>query len=82
MIYGELPLAEMERAAWQRGDHATAELILLAIEHEESVNEAERLQSLIDGIQARITEANWRTGKKAELRELVESIVNELAEGK
>ena len=83
MIYDIDPdYATLERNAWQRGDHEQAQAFELLMEQEETLTENERLQGIVDGIQERITEANWRTGKKAELCELVESIVNELAEGK
>jgi len=81
MIYEDTNLAEQERDAWQRGDYEAADLLALALDAGETQADADRLQSIVDGIQERITEANWRTGKKAELRDLVESIVNELAEG-
>ena len=83
MIYGtKLDYATEERNAWQRGDNQQAEVFAALMEQQETLTENDRLQGVVDGIQERITEANWRTGKKAELRELVESIINELAEGK
>ena len=82
MIYGTEPdYVTLERNAWQRGDYEAADLLALALDAGETQAEADRLQSIVAGIHERITEANWRTGKKAELRDLVESIVNELAEG-
>ena len=83
MIYDtERDYATLERNAWQRGDYEQAAAFAALLEQEETLTENEHLQGIVDGIQERITEANWRTGKKAELRELIESIVNELTEGK
>ena len=82
MIYGTEPdYVTLERNAWQRGDYEQAQAFALLMEQEETLTENDRLQGIVAGIHERITEANWRTGKKAELRDLVESIVNELAEG-
>jgi len=81
MIYGELDLATEERNAWQAGDYQRAQALALAIDAAEDAPRVEELQDVLDAIRERITEANWRTGKKAELRDLVEAIVNELAEG-
>ena len=79
MLYTDRDLATEERNAWQRGDYAAAELLALAIDLEPDALRADELQSKLDNIRERITEANWRTGKKAELRELVEQIIAELA---
>ena len=81
MIYGERDLATEERNAWQAGDYQRAQALALAIDAAEDAPRVEELQDVLDAIRERITEANWRTGKKAELRELVEAIINELAEG-
>ena len=82
MIYTEdLPLSDIEREAWQRGDYMLAEVAATALAATDATAEADRLQGIVDGIQERMTEANWRTGKKAELRELLEAIYNELVEG-
>lgn len=76
-----MDFATAEREAWQRGDMAQAAAFALALDAEEAQAETEQLRDIVDGIRERITEANWRTGKKAELRELVEAIIAELAEG-
>lgn len=81
MVYTDKALNEQERAAWLSGNYELAEALALAMEADQAETELYNLRSVVDGIRARITEANWRTGKKAELRELVEAIVNELAEG-
>jgi len=81
MIYGDLDLATEERNAWQRGDKRLADALALAMDADEQSALVDKLQNVVDGIRERITESNYRTGKKAELRELVEAIVNELAEG-
>ena len=81
MIYGtEKDYATLERNAWQRGDYQQAEVFAELLDVEQTQSEVDRLQDIVEGIRERITEANWRTGKKAKLRELVESIINELAE--
>lgn len=77
----DLPLSTIEREAWQRGDSLLAAVAAQAADNEDAQTEVERLQDVVGGIRDRITEANWRTGKKAELRELVEAIIGELAEG-
>ena len=82
MVYTDRNIAEQERDAWQAGNYELAEALAMAMEADEAETELYNLQSVVDGIRERITEANWRTGKKAELRELVKSIINELAEGK
>ncbi len=79
MLYTDRDLVTEERNAWQRGDYAAAELLALAIDTEQDALRADDLQSKLDNIHERITCANWRTGKKAELRELVEQIIAELA---
>ena len=81
MVYGDTDLATEERNAWQAGDYQRAEALALAMDAGEADELASQLQGVVDGIRERITEANWRTGKKTELRELIEAIVNELAEG-
>ena len=80
MIYTSQYLSEQERAAFQRGDRERAELLGKLIDAETDAERIGELENVIDGIRERITEANWRTGKKAELRDLVEAIVAELAE--
>ncbi len=79
--YHETDYATAEREAWQRGDMAQAAAFAMALDAEEAQAETEQLRDIVEGIRERITEANWRTGKKAELRELVEAIIAELAEG-
>ena len=74
MIYGTENYAERERAAWQAGDHERAELLGLAGELDAALDKA----NLLDAIHDRIIEANWRTGKKAELRELIEQILADI----
>jgi hypothetical protein len=80
MVYGELELTTEERRAWQAGDYLRAEALALAIDAGEDHERASELQCIVDDIRDEITAANWRTGKKAELRKLVESIINKLAE--
>ncbi len=82
MTYDQSDLATLERHAFANGDTLIAELAGLALGHEEETERSEQLQSIIDGIEQCICEANWRTGKKAELRELIEAIRNEIIEGK
>jgi alkyl sulfatase BDS1-like metallo-beta-lactamase superfamily hydrolase len=79
MIYGTQNLEEQERNAWQRGDYPLAEALQLAIDADEDQERASELQCIVDDIRDEITAANWRTGKKTELRELVEKIVAKLA---
>lgn len=73
--------ATLERNAYQRGDMALATACAAAMDAESAADEAGRLRDVVEGIRERITEANWRTGKKAELRKLIEAVINELAEG-
>ena len=80
MVHTDSNLSEQERDAWQAGNYALAEALALAMEADEAETSRYNLESALEGIRGLITEANWRTGKKAELRELVESIVGELAE--
>ena len=80
MIYGTQNYSERERAAWQVGDHERAELLGLAGELDAKIEEAEALRSIVEGIDARLTEAPWRTGKKVELVALIEGIREELRE--
>ena len=80
MVYTDADLATQERNAWQAGNYDLSEALALAMRADEAETELYNLQSVVAGIRERITEANWRTGKKAKLRELVESIINELAE--
>ena len=77
----ETDLSAAEREAYQRGDVERAELLGALMDQEDESERADALQNVVDGIRERITEANWRTGKKAELRELIEAIVKELTEG-
>ena len=80
MIYGTENYAERERAAWQAGDYERAELLGLAGELDAKITEAEALRDIVLGIDARITETPWRTGKKADLVALIEGIREELRE--
>ena len=77
----ETDLSTAEREAYMEGDYERAELLGALMDQEDEASRADALQNVVEGIRERITEANWRTGKKSELRELVEAIVNELAEG-
>ena len=81
MQYDDMDLATEWRNAYAAADDKLAAAFALALDLTDAQAEADRLKGVVDGIRALITEANWRTGKKAELRELVEAIVNELAEG-
>ena len=79
MIYGtELDYAQLERDAWQRGDHSQADAYARALEASELETEKDEAVYKVERIQELITQANWRTGKKAELRELVEQIRDEV----
>lgn len=71
MIYQAENYAERERAAWQAGDYERAELLGLASELDAALDKV----NVLDAIYDRIVEANWRTGKKAELRDLIEQIL-------
>ena len=79
MIYGTQNLEEQERNAWQAGNYPLAEALQLAIDAGEDQELASELQCIVDDIRDEITAASWRTGKKAELRDLVEKIVAKLA---
>jgi hypothetical protein len=79
MIYGTQNLEERERDAWRAGNYPLAEALQLAIDAGEDTERASELQCVVDDIRDEITAANWRTGKKAELRDLVEKIVAKLA---
>ena len=81
MIYTETDLATQERNAWQRGDTALAEATAAAMQADDLQAENERLQGVVESIDALIVESVWRTGKKAELVELIEAIRGELREG-
>ena len=81
MRYEETDFSTIERHAWAAGDQQTAQLAAAALGYEEAQQRADELENIVGGIRERITEANWRTGKKAELRELIEAIIGELAEG-
>ena len=77
-----MTLEELERAAYISGDTERADLLgqLMDAEGMEPKNIA--LQDVVDGIRGRIAEADWKTGKKAELRELIKDILKELEEVK
>ncbi len=78
----ETDLSSAEREAWSSGDYERAELLGALMDQEGAATRADEAQHLLDTIRERIAQANWRTGKKAELRELVETIISELnAEG-
>lgn len=72
----DMTLRDQEREAFMQGDHAKAELLAIAMEQEAMEETLWSAQASLDGIQAAITEANWRTGKKTELRELIEEIIS------
>lgn len=77
-----MTLSELERAAYQAGDTDRADLLGRLMDAEEIEPERESLSDVVEGIRARITESNWRTGKKAELHELIKGILFELEEVK
>lgn len=77
-----MTLDELERAAYIAGDLERADLFGRLMNAEEFEPEVENLSDVVEGIRGRITEANWKTGKKTELRELVEDILSELEEAK
>ena len=74
MIFGPQDLATEERNAWQRGDYVLAEAYALAMDAEDAEDLASERLAVIEKVDALIVETNWRTGKKAELRELVAAI--------
>lgn len=80
MRYDEIDLSTIEREAYVTGDARLAAIAALALDAEAEQDRADGLDSVIYGIRERITESNWRTGKKAELRELIENIIAELNE--
>ena len=82
MRYDELDLDLIERRAYVAGNLELAKISALASEAEDLQTEVGDLRDALDYIRTRITEANWRTGKKAELRELIETILSELPKTK
>ena len=80
MIYGTQDLLTEERNACQRGDHTLAEALGVAIDFDAADTRVRDLECVLDDLRAAITEANWRTDMKAELRELVQCISVKLAE--
>lgn len=77
-----MTLDELERAAYMSGDAERADLLGRVMDAEDFEPDRDRLADVVEGIRERITEANWRTGKKAELQELIAAIVEELKEVK
>ena len=77
-----MTLDEQERAAYMDGDLERADLFGQLMDAEDFEPENEKLSDVVEGIRGRITEANWKTGKKAELRDLIEDILKELEEVK
>lgn len=80
MTYDQSDLATLERTAFQRGDTVLAEVAGYALDLSAADDRAEALSDVVEGIQARIAEANYRTGKKSELRALIDAIISELEE--
>lgn len=80
MTYDQSDLATLERTAFQRGDTVLAEVAGQALDLEGATDRADALQDVVEGIRARISEANYRTGKKQELRDLIDAILGELEE--
>ena len=79
MKYTDSPAyCELEREAYTRGDTLTAELAAAAMDGEAAQAKADELDYKLERIEALITGANWRTGKKAELRDLIEAIAQEV----
>lgn len=79
MVYGTEPdYSTLERDAWHRGDTYLADVYARALEAETLEAAQSEAQYKLDRIEAIITEANWRTGKKAELREMGDRIYQEL----
>ena len=77
-----MTLEELERAAYISGDTERADLLGQLMDAEEYEPNANALQDVVDSIRARIAEADWKMGKKAELRELIKDILKELEEVK
>ena len=77
-----MTLDEQERAAYMAGDLERADLLGQLMDAEDFELDRDNLSSVVEGIRGRITEANWRTGKKAELQELIGDIISELEEVK
>ncbi len=80
-----MDIAQIERHAYASGDMQVASLAAEALEaqtyaqeweaeFEKSDAERRRLQKAIADIEAVFGEVNYRTGKKGELRQLIESI--------
>jgi hypothetical protein len=65
---------ELERQAWIMGDTEKAGMLACISDGLEQEEQRDNLQAKIDNILELITEANWRTGKKAELIELIKAI--------
>jgi hypothetical protein len=65
---------ELERQAWISGDTEKAGMLARISDGMELEDQRDNLQEKIDNILTLITEANWRTGKKAELVELIQAI--------
>ena len=77
-----MTLDEQERAAYIAGDLGRADLLGQLMDAGDLEPEWVKLSDVVEGIRGRITEANWKTGKKAELRELIGGIISELEEVK
>ena len=78
MTYGTRDLLTEERNAWQRGDYELADALALAFDAEKSESRAQDLHCVLDDIHTAITESNWRTGTKGDLRKLVRRISDTL----
>jgi len=83
-----LTLEEMEREAYQRGDQRAVEILQIASDGcigEETVEELEDrvfvAEDKTERISDLITGASWRTGRKAELINLIEGIISITNEG-
>ena len=81
MRYDQNDLATLERHAFSNGDTLLADVAGQALDNEAECERADRLHEIVEGIRERIAEANYKTGKKQELRDLIDAIINELNEG-
>jgi hypothetical protein len=71
---------ELERQAWVSGDTEKAGMLTRISDGLELEEQRDKAQEKLDDILELIVKANWRTGKKAELVELIQAI-KETAEG-
>jgi hypothetical protein len=71
---------ELERQAWVSGDTEKAGILARISDGLDMEEQRDKMQEKLDDILELIVKANWRTGKKAELVELIQ-VIKETAEG-